>query len=479
MGDPLTETVDVVVIGAGPNGLAAAIEVARAGCSVVVLEAADTVGGGTRSAELTRPGFVHDVCSAIHPLAAGSPFFRSVPLAEHGCELVHPEVPLVHPIDGGRAGVLHRSLDRTVEAGGVDGPAWEALYGPLVRRWDDIAPQLLGPVVRVPRHPVSMARFGWQAVRRAESVAAGFRTDEVRGLFAGMAAHAFLPLDHVLTASFGLVLGGLGHVHGWPVVRGGSQRLADALASYLQALGGTVVTDHRVTSLRDLPPHRAVLADVSPSQLAAMAGERLDDRARRRMNRFRHGPGACKVDFALSGPVPWTNPEARRAGCLHLGGTYEEIAAAERVVAAGEHADRPFVLIGQQSVVDDTRAPAGQHTLWAYAHVPNGSTLDVSQRIADQIERFAPGFRDLVLGRHVMTAADFEAYNPAYVGGDISGGSHGGLQLVLRPWPALDPYRTPLDGVFLCSASTPPGGGVHGMCGSRAARSALRWLDAA
>lgn len=479
MPDPLSEAVDVVVVGAGPNGLAAAIEVARAGCSVVVLEAADTVGGGTRSAELTGPGFVHDVCSAIHPLAAGSPFFRSVPLAEHGCELLHPEVPLVHPLDGGRAGVLHRSLEQTAAEAGTDGQAWEALFGPLVRRWDDIEAQLLGPIVRVPRHPISMVRFGIHAVRRAESVAAGFRTDEVRGLFAGIAAHAFLPLDHHLTASFGLMLGGLAHVHGWPVVRGGSQRLAEALSSYLQALGGTVVTGHRVTSLRELPPHRAVLADVSPSQLATLAGERLDDGARRRLARFRHGPGACKVDFALSGPVPWTNPEARRAGCLHLGGTYEEIAAAERVVAAGGHPDRPFALVGQQSIVDDTRAPAGQHTLWAYAHVPNGSTVDVSERIADQIERFAPGFRDLVLDRHVMTAADFEAYNPTYVGGDISGGSHGGLQLVLRPWPALDPYRTPLDGVFLCSASTPPGGGVHGMCGSHAARSALRWLDAA
>lgn len=472
----LREPVDVVVVGAGPNGLAAAIEVARAGCSVVVLEAADTVGGGTRSAELTRPGYVHDVCSAIHPLAAGSPFFRSVPLAEHGCELVHPEIPLVHPLDGGRGGVLHRSIERTVADAGPDGPAWERLYGPLVRRWDHVEEQLLGPVVRIPAHPVSMARFGLQAVRRAESVAARFRTDEVRGLFAGIAAHAFLPLDHHLTASFGLMLGGLAHVHGWPIVRGGSQQLADALASYLTVLGGTVVTGHRVTSLDELPPHRAVLADLSPSQLVAIAGDRLDGRSRRRLTRFRHGPGACKVDFALSGPVPWANDDARRAGTLHLGGTYEQIAAAEQAVAAGQHPDHPFVLAAQPSIVDPSRAPEGHHTLWAYAHVPNGSDVDVSERITDQIERFAPGFRDLVLDRHVMTAADFEAYNPTYVGGDISGGAHTGLQLVLRPWPAIDPYRTPVDGVFLCSASTPPGGGVHGMCGSRAARSALRWL---
>lgn len=472
----MTERVDVVVVGAGPNGLAAAIELARAGCSVTVLEASDTPGGGARTAELTRPGFHHDVCSAIHPLAAGSPFFRSVPLAAHGCELVHPEVPLVHPLDGGRAGVLHRSLPETARVAGVDGGAWDDLFGPLVRRWDDIEGPVLGPLLRVPRHPVSLARFGLHAVRRTESVVAGFRTDEVRGLFAGIAAHSFLPLDRPLTASFGLMLGGLAHVRGWPVVRGGSQRLTDALVSYLETLGGTVVTGHRVTSLDELPPHRAVVADTTPRQLVELAGDRVAGRARRRMLAFRPGPGSCKVDYALAGPVPWTNPEARRAGTLHIGGTYEEVAAAERIVAAGGHPDRPFVLVAQQSVVDDQRAPSGQHTLWAYCHVPNGSTVDVSERITDQIERFAPGFRDLILDRHVLSAADLEAYNPTYLGGDISGGSHAGTQLVLRPWPALDPYRTPLEGVFLCSASTPPGGGVHGMCGHHAARSVLRWL---
>jgi len=470
--------VDVVVVGAGPNGLAAAIEVARAGCSVVVFEAAATVGGGARTAELTLPGFHHDVCSAIHPLAAGSPFLRSVPLAEHGCELVHPELPLVHPLDGGRAGVLHRSLPQTARGAGADGERWAALFEPLVRRWGDIESHVLGPVLRVPRHPLSMARFGRHAVRPARSVAARFDTDELRGLFAGVAAHAFLPLERPLTASFGLLLGGLAHVHGWPVVRGGSQRLADALRSYLEALGGTVVTGHRVSSLAELPPHRAVLADVSPVQLASLAGDGLDPRARRRLLRFRHGPAAGKVDYALAGPVPWTNPDAARAGCLHLGGTMEEVAAAEREVAAGRHPERPFVLVAQQGVADPSRAPAGRHALWAYAHVPNGSDVDVSERITAQIERFAPGFRDLVLAQHVMTGLDFEAYNPTYVGGDISGGAHDGLQLVLRPWPALDPYRTPIEGVFLCSASTPPGGGVHGMCGARAAASALRHLGA-
>lgn len=467
---------DAVVIGSGPNGLAAAITLARAGHSVTVHEAGDTPGGGTRTAELTRPGFHHDVCSAVHPLAAGSPFFRSVPLADHGCELVHPDVPLTHPLDGGRAGVLHRSLDATAAANGTDGAAWRSLFGPLVERWDDIGDALLGPVVRVPSHPVSMARFGLSAVRSASSVADRFATDETRGLFAGIAAHGFLPLDRPFTASFGLVLGGLAHVHGWPFVRGGSQMLAGALVSYLEDLGGTVVTGSRIGSLDELPPHRVLIADVTPRQLANLAGDRVDGRGRRRLERFQHGPGVCKIDYALSEPVPWTNAETRRAGTVHLGGTFEEIAAAEASVAAGGHAERPYVLVAQPSLVDPTRAPVGHHTLWAYCHVPNGSTLDVADRITAQIARFAPGFRDVVLDQHVTTASGFERYNPSFVGGDISAGSHAGTQLVLRPWPAVDPYRTPLNGVFLSSASTPPGGGVHGMCGVHAARSALRWL---
>ena len=470
------DAVDVVVVGAGPNGLAAAITLAREGLSVRVFEAGDTPGGGTRTAELTRPGFHHDVCSAVHPLAAGSPFFRSVPLAEHGCELVHPEVALAHPLDGGRAGVLHRSLADTVRDAGSDGPAWLGLFGPLVRHWDHIGDQLLGPVVRPPRHPVSMARFGLHAVRPAESVAGRFGTEEIRGLFAGIAAHGFLPLGKPLTTSFALVLGSLAHVHGWPFVRGGSQRLADALVSYLGTLGGEVVTDHRITSLDELPAHRVVVADITPGQLATIAGDRLGTRATRRLRRFRYGPGACKVDYALREPVPWSNPDARRAGTLHLGATFEEIAAAEAEVAAGRHAERPYVLAAQPGVVDPTRAPAGSHTLWTYCHVPNGSTTDVSDRITAQVERFAPGFRDVIVDTHVTTAAGFEAYNPSYVGGDISAGSHAGTQLVLRPWPALDPYRTPVDGLFLCSGATPPGGGVHGMCGVHAARSALRYL---
>jgi phytoene dehydrogenase-like protein len=322
-----------------------------------------------------------------------------------------------------------------------------------------------------------MARFGIDAVRSVNSVADRFRTEETRALFAGVGAHGFLPLDRPLSASFGLVLGALAHVHGWPFVRGGSQSIADALTSYLEALGGTVVTGHRVERLDELPPRRVLIADVTPRQLASLAGDGIDGRARRKLQRFRYGPGSCKVDYALSEPVPWANPDARRAGTLHLGGTLEEIADAEATVASGGHAERPYVLVAQPTLVDASRAPEGRHTLWAYCHVPNGSTLDVSDRITAQIERFAPGFRDVVIDQHVITASGLEDYNASYVGGDISAGSHAGGQVVLRPWPAIDPYRTPLDGVFLCSASTPPGGGVHGMCGMHAARSALQWLD--
>lgn len=465
---------DAIVVGTGPNGLAAAITLARSGIGVTVYEAADTIGGGTRTAELTLPGFHHDVCSAVHPLAAGSPFFRSVPLAENGCELIHPELPLAHPLDGGRAATLARSLAVTSDELGPDAAAWRRLMQPVVSQWDNISDYVLGPILRPPRHPLAMARFGIRALRSADRLTGRFTTDEARGLWAGLAGHGFLPLDSPLTASFGLVLGTLAHTHGWPFVRGGSQELANALALYLRSLGGTIVCGHRVTSLADLPHARAVVADVTPAQLVDLAGERMTPAARRKLLHFRYGPGVCKVDYALNEPVSWAADACGRAGTIHIGGTFEEISAAEAEVASGHHADRPFVLVAQPSLFDDRRAPAGHDTLWAYCHVPNGSTVDMSDRMTAQIERFAPGFRDTILDHNVMTAADFESYNPSFVGGDISAGSHNGLGLLLRPWPALDPYRTPIDGVYLCSASTPPGGGVHGMCGYHAARSALR-----
>ncbi len=469
---------DVVVVGAGPNGLAAAITCAEAGRSVLVLEAADTVGGGSRSAALTLPGFVHDVCSAIHPFAAVSPFFAAAGLAEHGLELVHPEVPLVHPLDGGRAGVLHRSLADTVEQLDGDGVAWDRLIGWTTRHWPNIADSVLGPLLRVPRHPLTMAGFGLRGAPPAMLTARTFRTDEARGLLAGAAAHSFLPLSRPLTTALGLMLLASGHVAGWPAARGGSQAIADAMAGRLRQLGGTIETGRPVHGLDDLPDSRVVLFDVGPRALLQICGDALPTGYVRRLGRFRYGPGVFKVDYALSEPVPWTHPDARRAGSLHLGGTLAEVAACEADVAAGRHPERPFVLVAQPSLFDPTRAPDGKHTLWTYCHVPGGSTLDMTQAIEAQIERFAPGFRDVVLERHVADSAWYQAYNPNLVGGDVNGGSFAGTQLVLRPRPGVHPYRTGNPRFFLCSASAPPGGGVHGMCGVHAARDALRLLSA-
>lgn len=470
---------DAVVVGAGPNGLAAAVTLARAGCSVVVLEAEDVPGGGCRSDALTLPGYVHDVCSAIHPLGAASPVFAELPLAEHGLAWLHPEAPAAHPLPGGDAAVLERSIEETAAGLGPDAGAWRRLVGPLAEDWDGLSASVLGPLLRVPRHPVTLARFGLRALWPARTLARrAFDGEAARGLFAGLAAHAILDLGAPLTSSFGLTFAASGHAVGWPAARGGSQRLTDALVSYLRSLGGEVVTGRRVTSLGDLPPARAVLFDLTPRQLVAVAGDRLDARARARLERFRYGPGSFKVDYALDGPVPWTAEACSRAGSVHVGGTLEEVAAAERDVARGRHPERPFVLTSQPSRFDPTRAPAGRHTFWAYCHVPHGSTVDMTVAIEDQIERFAPGFRDRVLARHTMFPADLERHNANNVGGDVAGGSHGGLQLVGRPRLAVDPYTVPVDGMaaFLCSASTPPGAGVHGMCGWWAAQEALKRL---
>ena len=472
---------DAVVVGAGPNGLSAAITLARAGCSVVVLEAEDTAGGGCRSEELTLPGFVHDVCAAIHPLGAASPVLAGLPLADHGLEWVHPEAPAAHPLPDGRAALLERSIDVTANSLGPDAKAWRRVVGPLVRHWDELTSSILGPMLRPPRHPVVMTGFGVRALWPAKVLAGRlFEGDEARGLFAGLAAHAILDLGKPLTSSFGLTFAASGHAVGWPAARGGSQRLTDALVSYLRSLGGNVETGRRVTSLAELPPARAVLFDLTPRQMAAVAGDRLDRRASRRFGRFRYGPGSFKIDYALDGPVPWKNEACGRAGSVHVGGTLEEVAAAEREVSQSRHPERPFVLTSQPSCFDPTRAPAGKHTFWAYCQVPHGSTVDMTQAIEDQLERFAPGFRDRVLARHTMFPADLERHNANNVGGDVAGGSHGGLQLVARPRLAVDPYRLPIEGMdaYLCSASTPPGAGVHGMCGWWAAQSALKRMEA-
>ena len=469
-------TYDAIVVGSGPNGLAAAIELASAGRSVAVLEAEDTVGGGIRSAELTLPGYVHDLGSAIHPLGYASPFFRTLPLEGHGLEWIHPPAPLAHPFDDGTAVVLERSVQETAASLGPDAAAYRGLMEPVVADWDRLVGTLLGPP-RVPRHPFALARFGLQAIRSARGFAKSvFGSEKARGLFAGNAAHSFLPLEKPPSASFGLVLGALGHVNGWPFPEGGSQKIADALVSYLLSLGGELYTGFRVRSVEELPYTRSVLLDVTPRQLLSIAGEHFTARYRRALKRYRYGPGVFKVDFALDGPVPWRAQECLRAGTVHLGGTLEDISAGEAAVSKGEHPERPFVLLAQQSLFDPTRAPEGKHTVWAYCHVPNGSTFDMAERIEAQIERFAPGFRDRILAKNASGPAELERQNANLVGGDINGGYMDFRQLFTRPAPRLNPYSTPAKGLYICSSSAPPGGGVHGMGGYFAARTALRYL---
>jgi len=467
---------DAIVVGSGPNGLAAALTLARAGLDVEVYEGAETPGGGCRTEALTMPGFRHDVCSAVHPLLVASPFFRRIDLAARGLRLVHPEVAFAHPLDGGRAASVGGSVEQT--AAGLDGDAaaYRRLMGPLARDAEWIVPTVLGPLRSMPAHPLALARFGASGVLPARMLAARFHGEQAQGLIAGVAAHSMLPLDAPLTGAFALLLATLAHTVGWPVVSGGSGEIVTALVRELEARGGRVVTGRWIRSLDELPPARAILLDVTPRQLVRLAGDRLAPRERRALDRFRYGPGICKTDWALSGPVPWAADACRRAGTVHVGGTLAEIARSEAEVNAGRAPERPYCIVTQPSLIDPTRAPAGRHTLWAYCHAPAGSSADLAERVESQIERFAPGFRDLILHRVTRTAADTERDNPNYVGGDINGGAATLRQTVFRPTVRWNPYRTAIPTVYLCSASTPPGGGVHGMCGEFAARAALRDL---
>ncbi|GAB3985790.1 NAD(P)/FAD-dependent oxidoreductase [Spirosoma daeguense] len=464
---------DAVVVGSGPNGLSAAITLQLAGLSVLLLEAKDSIGGGLRSAQLTLPDFVHDVCSAIHPMAVGSPFFQKLPLAEHGLDFIDPPVLAAHPFDDGTAAALLKSLSDTANALGTDAQTYRDLLEPLTRSWPGMAPDVLGPL-RIPKHPIDMALFGLNALLPSTQLLKRFTTKEARGLLGGMAAHSIQPLTNLTTSAIAMVLTAAGHLYGWPIPKGGSQSIANALASYFRSLGGKIETDTYVRSMKDIPASRVVLFDITPKQLLRIAGDQLSSVYRKQLSRYRYGMGVFKVDWALSEPIPFTAPECRQAGTVHIGGTFEEIVAAEKATSDGQHPEKPFALLAQQSLFDPSRAPKGKHTAWAYCHVPNGSTLGRTKVIEQQIERFAPGFRDCILARHTMDSAQMETYNPNYIGGDINGGILDISQLYTRPTISLSPYKTSASNIFICSSSTPPGGGVHGMCGYHAARVALR-----
>ena len=468
----MSKQYDAIVVGAGPNGLAAAIELARKDKRVCVYEANDLIGGSARSKELTLPGFVHDICSAVHPLGLGSPFFKSLSLAEYGLEFINPPAAVAHPFDDGTALLLHRSIEQTSAQFSTDARSYQRLFGPLVRDWEILAPELLGPI-RFPHHPFAMTRFGVNAIRPASGfIKSHFKDDRVGAFFAGSVAHSCLSLDQLGTTAFGLVLVTLGHAVGWPIPRGGTQNIPNAMAAYLKSLGGEIVTGVRVESLDDLPPSRCVLFDLTPRQLLRIVGDRFSSGFRNSLNNYRYGPAAFKLDWALDGPVPWRAPECTQAATVHLGGSLAEIEASEKAIWEGNCTDRPFVLVAQPSLFDSSRAPEGKHTLWAYCHVPNGSDIDMTDRIEAQIERFAPGFRSRILARSVMPPAQLEIHNANLVGGDINGGAAIISQLFTRP--TVRTYSTPLKDVYICSSSTPPGGGVHGMCGYHAARTALR-----
>ncbi|MBM4557417.1 FAD-dependent oxidoreductase [Rhodococcus hoagii] len=466
-----------VVVGAGPNGLAAAVTLALRGVRVTVYEAADTIGGGTRTTERLAPGLLHDDCSAVHPMGVASPFFRSLDLAAHGLEWCYPEIDLAHPLDDAVAAVFVRSLEQTAGRLGPDGRAWAKLFGPIVDRFDDIAAEVLRPIAHLPRHPIALAGFGIGALAPATLTARRWRTDQARALFAGVAAHAYYPLTRPTTAAAGLLMLGAGHRYGWPVAKGGSRAVTDALASLLRAHGGRIETGRRVRSLGELPRADVTLLDLSPTGVADLAGDLLPGRVARAYRRFRYGPAAFKLDLAVEGGVPWRDPACRRAGTVHVGGTLEEITAAERDVHRGRMPERPFVLVAQQYLADPSRSAGDVHPVWAYAHVPHGYFGDATEAILRQLERFAPGVRDRIVGAFARSATEMPRYNANYVGGDIASGANDPVQMLSRPRIALDPYSTGIPGVYICSASTPPGGGVHGMGGHNAALSALRRLQ--
>jgi phytoene dehydrogenase-like protein len=463
---------DAIVIGSGPNGLAAAIIMQQAGLSVLLLEGKETIGGGMRTAEITLPGYWHDICSAVHPMAAASPYFTTLPLHEQGLEFIYPDVAAAHPFDDGTAAVLKHSLTETAQLLGDDAANYTNLVQPLLKIWPSIAADILGPF-HFPKHPLSMAQFGLQALTSASYLSKKFRTAKAKALWAGMAAHSIQPLTNAATSAIGLVLMVAGHLKGWPVPRGGSRSIANALASLFVSIGGKIETGQYVRSLSQLPSAKALLFDVTPAQLLQIAGERFSSIYKKQLQRYRYGMGVFKIDWALSEPVPFTATECREAGTVHIGNTLEEIVEGERLSSGGAHAEKPFVLLAQPSVFDDTRAPENKHTAWAYCHVPHGSTVDMTKAIEDQVERFAPGFKDTILGKHTMDTAQMEAYNPNYIGGDISGGIINLRQLYTRPAIRWSPYTTPAKGIYICSSATPPGGGVHGMCGYHAARKAL------
>lgn len=468
-----TKEYDVVVVGSGPNGLAAAITLQQEGLRVLLIEGKDQIGGGLRTAELTLPGYLHDICSAVHPLAPCSPFFKTLPLQQYGLEYIQPAIAAAHPFDDGRVAVLKHSLQATAASLGKDAVSYERLLSPVTEHWEQLVPELLGPL-HLPRHPMLLARFGLSGLTSASYLSRRFSTREARSLWAGMAAHSMQPLSNLATSAIGLVLLGTAHTGGWPFPKGGAIKIAEALAAHFIALGGQIETGSYIRSLSQLPASHAVVLDVTPRQLLEIAGHRFSKLYRWQLQRYRYGVGVFKIDWALDAPIPFTSPECRQAGALHLGNTIEEITYSEKIIWQGQHAHQPFVLLSQPTVFDSSRAPSGKHTAWAYCHVPYGSTLDMTSAIEAQVERFAPGFRERILARHTMNTQQMEAYNPNYIGGDINGGVIDLAQLFTRPALRSSPYRTSAKEIYICSSSTPPGGGVHGMCGYHSARNILK-----